>query len=603
MRYDPVSLGAAPLVASALGRSINVKVEVNPSASTAYVHIDPKTGRRIIVLPLLPVDLDDSLARILWGFIHHEAGHCRHSDFDVLSEPELRSDLLLNGLFRALEDIRMERAHIKLYPGASRVLSDLVRELVETDFFTPLDDDCDLSTAFHAFVLKHLRASVLGQHALAEQASDARKVLSDQLGQGFATRLVAELQSILSADSTVDALNVAYRIREFLKEELEQQQQPPSSPPSRGDPEETPSDSSSASADSSDGDDGDSDGPAASAAPDSDDPPPPSSEGDDSDDSADPGGLSAVSPQEEGDSTESGDDQSDAIDALQQILGGSDLDSSLGDLGEALSDVVSDGIKDQVSRPLSLPGDDCRSIGRRDADSVREARAVSARLAVQLKRQLESYNDVLSDPSTRGKRISRRHLSRVAFKDYRVFAHREYLPSVNTAVVSLIDVSGSMANGRIEKARQSILATSLALETIPSLAHAVGAFPSMEGSSRVELVQDFHEQPDAISSRFALHARGTTPMAEALLWAADRLLQRSEERRIVFVATDGSPDDVDSTKRILAHLRRLGIEVHGLGIDTDDDYDLFDSFAEVTGLSTLPSSFLKLFQRVLRRSA
>jgi cobaltochelatase CobT len=177
-------------------------------------------------------------------------------------------------------------------------------------------------------------------------------------------------------------------------------------------------------------------------------------------------------------------------------------------------------------------------------------------------------------------------------------------------VVSLIDVSGSMSNRvsgsstrLVDIASEAILATSLALATIPRLAHAVGAFPSHRGDHYIELVQDFPERVEPISSRFDLSPRGSTPMAEALLWAANRLLQRDEERRIIFVATDGHPDDVTTTKEILVHLRKLGIEIHGIGIRSDDRYDLFDSFASIEEVGTLPKAFLSLFQRLLKRTA
>jgi len=592
MQYNPISMGAAPLVATALGRTLNTRVIVDANATTACVYIDPVTQERVIVLPVLPVNVDEQLAAIIWGFIHHEAGHNRHSDFEILTEePELKADPMLHNLLAALEDIRMERAHIRLYPGAARILSDLVRVLVDIGFFKPLANDEPINKAFHAFVLKHLRSTLLGQQALADQALQARNRLETEFSPGFVTRLAAELQAIQTAANTADALNVAYRIRDFLEEEKreqeQQQQQSQQSEGNQGDQSQAAPGSPQASSTNDDQSDDD------------------SSNAGDSTESGD-GTAQADSAQSEEDGSQSanGDGNSNSQrDALQSILDGGDIDPSLGDLGEALSDVMSESLENQSSRALALPQDDKRTVGHRDVTAITNARIVSSRLAVQLKRQLQSYNDVIAEPSKRGKRVSRRHLSRVAFRDYRVFTHREHLPEANTAVVSLIDASSSMRSGRIEIANQAILATALALGTIPHVEHAVGAFPSMKGNNRVELVKDFHEKAELVSSRFAVNARGSTPLAEALLWAADRLLYRSEERRIIFVATDGAPDDVESTKQILDHFHNLRIEVHGLGINTEDHYGLFDSFVEVCDVQTLPQAFLSLFQRVLHRSA
>ena len=604
MNVNPTIAGAAPLVAAAIGRAINVTVEFSSTAKTAVANVVKKT----ITLPLLPVNLAEDVAKIVWGFIHHEAGHLRHTDPNVRMDnrQELRTDRLLDNLLGVLEDIRMERAHIRFYPGASRILAELVEVLVNIGFFKPIEPDADVNHAFFDFVLKHLRSTLLGQVALRDQADLSRECLEQQFGPGFVTRLVAELQPILTAENTTEALNVAYRIRQFLKDELDAQQNPPS-PPQSGDDQGSADDSTSESSAGSapqDADDDASSGSSDGSLPE-----------DDTDDSS--GGSDSSSTNSDGDdsssdsSTTQGDDPSgDLEEALNQLLNSGDLDKSLGDLGDALVDELNKHVDADAAQPVALPKDDRRSYGTRDRNAIAKARSVSSRLAIQLKRQLESHNVVMAEPSTRGKRLSRRHLSRVAHKDYRIFTHREFAPEVNTAVVSLIDVSGSMSrteNGssmsNVQIASQAILATSLALDTIPHLEHAVGAFPSSKGNNHIDVIQDFGDKPEPISSRFALSTRGNTPMAEALLWAADRLLQRAEERRIIFVATDGAPNDVTTTKSILEHLRRLNIEVHGLGIKTNDQNGLFDSFAEVHEVGALPQAFLALFQRVLRRSA
>jgi Mg-chelatase subunit ChlD len=601
MKVNPMQMGAAQLVAAALGRVFGIEVVMSHLAQTAY------TDRKKIVLPFLPVNLCEQVAKILWGFIHHEAGHCRHTDFSVRIDnaAELQADRLLDNLLGILEDIRMERAHMRFYPGATRTLAELVEVLVDISFFKPIPPDADVNHVFHDFVLKHLRSTVLGQSALRDQAAQSRDALERLLGAGFVTRLVAELQPIIAAGDTTDALNIAYRVRQFLKDELEAQQSPP--PPSnsgdQSDSSQSSDDDAAASSSGNSGDNDEMDDAAQSAS---------SDEEADQQDASDQKSASQAgddSEQEDDGSSSSTSDSDDADSdaaqqALQDILASGQLDSQLGDLGEALCDILNQKVQQEPGRPVALPEDQRRSHGTRDRSAIAKARSVSSRLAVQLKRQLESHNIVLSDPSTRGKRVSRRHLYRVAHKDYRVFAHRQYEPEVNTAVVSLIDVSGSMASDRkVEIASDAILATALALGTIPFIEHAAGAFPSTQGSGKVELVQDFSESAELISSRFNLSSRGSTPLAEALLWAAHRLLPRAEERKIIFVATDGDPDDVQTTKEILDHLTRLRIEVHGLGIQSEDRHGLFDSFVKVDDVATLPQAFLTLFQRLLRRTA
>lgn len=570
MSFNPVSLGAAQLVAAALGRSIGVRVEVSNSAHTACVSEDPKTGDRVIYLPVLPVDVDAELSTLLWGFIHHEAGHSRHTDLQLASEPELAADSFLLFLFQALEDVRMESAHIALYPGAHRVLNDLITLLVNIGFFGAPDSKDAVHNAFQAFVLYFLRSTVLKQSALSTFSSVARRCLEQHLGAGIVVRLIAELQPIRTASSTSDALSLAFRVRDFLKEEMEKQKDNP--PP--------PADAQSGDTDSSEYTD--------SSSP---------STSDDTEGRADDNSQQSSS-------ASNGADNDDSTEAISSLLAGGDIDESLGDLGDALSQTISDQIQSDPQHKVALPKTESTDVAYRDDAAIRDARMVSTRLAVQLKRQLESFNDLVAEPTKRGKRLSRRHLSRVAFKDYRVFTNRERQPELNTAVVSLIDASSSMqSEDRIGLAIQSLLATGLALDTLKNVSHAVGAFPGRTNHERVALIKDFSETSTVVSSRFSQSPRGSTPMAEALLWAANKLVQCSEERRLIFVATDGYPNDSDSTRRIIAHLRKLGIEVHGLGIQVDDQQELFDSFSQVDNLASLPSSFLDLFRRVLKQSA
>ncbi|HRP04369.1 MAG TPA: DUF1194 domain-containing protein [Opitutaceae bacterium] len=554
------------------------------------------------------MELAKSVEILLWGFIHHEAGHVRHTDFAVLKDPALSADHLVRNLFYALEDIRMERAHMALYPGAIRILSDLVAELVRIRFFEPPDSGNPQDAFFH-FVLKHLRMTVLGQAALVDQVTFSRSILETAFGSGFVTRLNAVLMRILNATSTSDALDLALQVRQFLKDEIDARQNPPT-------PDSDAQKASSSQANG--GDDGsatpdqapqasDQDGESAAQ---------PDSSSDDEVQAADdePGDTTQAMGQDADDGDTDGSDSSgsghdagadadDALEALKAIAKGAGGDSSLGDLGEALGKLLNDQVEQQDDPVFSIPEEERFSTGYRDDRAVMAARSVSTRLAVQLRRKLESFNQVPNVPKTRGTRISRRHLSRVAFDDYRVFQSRTIGIEINTAVVTLLDASSSMSGESIRIASRAVLATSLALDSIPRLAHAVGAFPGRRGDDFIEVLKDFHEDSRLVSSRFGIPARHCTPMAEALLWAADQLANRPEERRVVYVATDGGPNDAPSALKMIAQLHRMGIEVHGLGIGTSDPYGLFDSFAQVEDVSKLPEAFMALSDRVLRRSA
>ncbi len=637
--FSDTQLGAAHLVAAALGRALGVRVVI-ANVPTAC------TDGNTIYLPPLPVTASAQLIAMLWGFIHHEAGHCRHSDFGVLQDLASEHDSLLVHLARVFEDIRMERAHIALYPGAHRVLSDLVEVLVQVGFYQRPDPDHPPAVLATGLILKSLRSSLLGQTALSEQAQLHRELVEQKIGRGSVTRLVAICQQVCDAGSSEDALNLAYRVREFLEEEQKKAQQPPPpSPQSAKDSQDSASggsqqsdanasDDAQSSAHDGDVDDDADEGDDSQPSRPADDPdqsdssqPPSSSSGQSSDptdgqdaagnprsgDSSKDGSASATDTQDDptnraGSAANAGS-SADPAQFLESVLSGTDLSSETQDLGEALAKLINEEVE-QVdgSERMVLPGTVPMGSAQRDADAVHSALQVSAKLSIQLKRQLESERRMPSIPKSSGRRVSRRHLHRVAFKDYRVFERRVIETAVNTSVVCLLDSSGSMGwNGAsdrspIEIAREALLATMMALGSIKNLKACAGAFPARGASERVLLLADFGEAVPAVSSRFALGASGGTPMAEAILWGCQQLDTRpDDERKIIFVATDGQPDRPDLTTQVIRSAERSGIEVYGLGIQTDAGRGLFRSFAEVHDLSRLCDAFLEIFQGVLTR--
>jgi len=58
-------------------------------------------------------------------------------------------------------------------------------------------------------------------------------------------------------------------------------------------------------------------------------------------------------------------------------------------------------------------------------------------------------------------------------------------------------------------------------------------------------------------------------MTGALWLAVADLLSRREERKVVLVLTDGSPDDWESAAEIITKAGSAGIEMIGIGIQQD----------------------------------
>jgi hypothetical protein len=575
------------------------------------------TDGKAVYVPNLPVNVPALLATLLFGILLHEGGHLRHTDFSLSDVLKSEDDPLLGGLYNCLEDVRIERAQIRLFPGAHRILSALMDALVQMGFFKPPASDASPAALTLGLVLMYLRWNVLAQNVFRDMVEQYRRALEDVLGVGFVTRLLALGQQITVAESSQDALDLAYRIRAFLRAEQEAQAPPP--PPCESQqPSSSTGDASAelstSAADPADGvpDDAPADDAAAphgqDTTADAAGSPDPGDRG--VDDAHIDAATSDATPDTPVSSAATGSDVPDPVAAkafLDEMLSSAaDTGDATRDLGEALSELVQVELQEHADAALALPDAVTTPGATTDAAAVLAAQQVSQRLAAQLKRQLDAQDRVLVDSRKSGRRTDRRHLARVKFGDSRVFEKRVIEEAVNTSVACIIDSSGSMAgtgtNGRplIHTAREALLATMLALHSIRGVEACAGAFPYL--GNRVLTLADFDENPMHVSSRFALGAGGGTPMAEALLWACHRLSTRDPDRRkLVLIATDGEPDRPVPMAQLVRNAEAAGIEVYGLGIGCDDTHQLFSRFSRVDDVSNLSTTFLELFRSALAR--
>ena len=114
----PVLQRALPIVGSALGRKLGVRVEVSGRKAC--------TDGECIWLPAFDPKCPDQ-ERLCWGFLSHEAAHVRYTDFTL----DYDGSVLRRRLTNLLEDIRIEKAISREYPGAAFSLAEVVRQLVE----------------------------------------------------------------------------------------------------------------------------------------------------------------------------------------------------------------------------------------------------------------------------------------------------------------------------------------------------------------------------------------------------------------------------------------------------------------------------------------
>ncbi|MEK6422542.1 MAG: cobalamin biosynthesis protein CobT [Burkholderia gladioli] len=259
------------------------------------------------------------------------------------------------------------------------------------------------------------------------------------------------------------------------------------------------------------------------------------------------------------------------------------------------------------------------------------ARAQTARLKAQLERALEADEHLHWRAEQERGELDRRALARVATTPgYRTpFRTRRTTSGRDTAVTLLIDRSGSMAGRKIELARLCAAALCDALAQLGFPCEALGYSsvddPAMHAFRDRWLAQGhaprdynrFVERLDLeIYKRFdsdnpsglaCIECGHENPDGEALSWAAERLLAKRAQRRILMVLSDGYPATGDGDPARLradlrlriAEVRARGVELIGVGILDDAVEAFYPASTVVERLPDLPTVAFEALGRAL----
>jgi cobaltochelatase CobT len=585
---------ALPIVAAALGRKLGVEVGIGG-------HTACTDGRRIQI-PDIP---DDPASRDLaWGYLAHEAGHVRYTDFAVYTLAA-RDGPLQETLQNRIEDVRIERALARPYPGTQATIAAVLRRMLAEGRLAAPEPSNHPAQVLAAYLLLALRHEVLGQDVLAAEARESARVLGQVFPAPFIGRLRSLMGEVPGLSSTAEAIDLARRIRRLVEEEAT------ASPPPAGQPQEEESDDSrEGEADGGEPDrergqgrheDGgpESDGSAGTPEADEDGSHEQGS-GTDATDQGDeaPGNCAASA---------DGKDADGRRNALAAVLaaGAGDCDGDLfAQVGELL------GTQASASSAIRLPlAEDYAGNALAGMRLLAQVQAESARLNARLQGLVQASRMDRPRPVRSGRRLDPKRLHRVAVADARIFASKAHRIAPNTAVHLLVDLSGSMhatvhrADGsqttRASSALESALALALALDGIPGVTVATTAFPGRAGTAdRVTRMVQHGQSPRACAGAFIQSARGGTPMAQALWYAAAELLACREERRMLMVLTDGEPDNTPEALRLLGLCRQAGIEAVGVGIGVDVRH-LFPTAIEVREAKDLKRELFRVAERLL----
>jgi len=574
---------AFPIVAAAIGNRFGVKVRVGGDKA--------ETDGQTIWLPAYEGD-DPDYQNVAWGLLAHEAAHIRYSDFTL----RFGHSVLRRRLCNAIEDVRIEHELAKDFPGTRLTIRTMIEKMIAKGDFLANSIDDHPANILYGFVLKYLRAKVLGQSALLPLVEQTEAALKATFPKGAVTRLKGLLSEVPEGlQSESDCLQLTDRILTMIEQEFEHQRQRHQTQPSE-DEENTP--------------EPDEMEPDERLPNDTDENPSSESAGNDDstlknsdDEPATPSDSSTSNPQGE---DEEKAEITDPMGVLQTLLsaGDSDIDQ---DVFESLKSALSLAAEN-VSELLMPSGLEPPMDERAGAFLLRKVQDESGKIRAALQGLVQSQTLNRSQHACRGRRLDGKRLHRLPLGEIKLFQRKETKAAPNTAIHLLLDKSESMGyqvtdsqgqpiGSRMPIALEATLALAMAFEGIPGVNPGVTAFPGHHEDSVFRLLEH-GQRVNARNGAFSLAATGSTPMTEAIWFGAASLLRCREPRKVLMVITDGQPNDTLSTLELLQRCRDSGIETVGVGLGLDVNH-LFPMALTINDISELRAQLFELSKSLL----
>ena len=546
----------------------------------------PRTDGTTIYSNPLPIDADADQVKMIVGDIDHECGHILFTDFDYhrsrieQETPERRP--LLQALANAIEDTMVERRTGAEYLGCRTTLAESA-ELLEASIeeFTVPDDP---GKCLANFIDCWGRVNVLDQQV--EKSLDAtQEAVETQLGSKGLRKLEALLsQHLFSVDSTEATWGLVKRVEQFLDsledEEDDEDEQDQEGSDDASDQEQSPEGQAPSSGES------DSEAPA-------------SGDGQETGQEAANDGNEAY-----------GQGPGKSHPGAQEILVSNPDPTPLFDRREQADEAIEeasrnhyvpegpDGGLDEVDqggqggslRITPVPGAYATVKAAVDGQVQQLARRIVQEYQTRTRRRWVSSEEGRLD----GRRLVQAHMG-----NPRVYRRRQQQTIPFPAVGLVVDGSSSMRGREMELALQ---ASAVLAETNQVLNVRTGIH--VFAGDQVEQIKGYDQPLVQVKEYLAgVQASGGTPMADALWAAGCALARQREKRKLLFLITDGAPNDAQATIEIADMLQRSQIEIYGVGIGSHAVERFCNHAAVVNDATDVAGAILSALRASITRAA
>ncbi len=590
------------------------------------------TDGQTIKLPALDLrgEVTEEQAAIMRGYVDHEAGHVRHTDFDVLkrNKHKLVDNKLLHSCANALEDIWLEKRVISEYGGAEKniratsdaVNKDFLRNFKRTD--PRLQDPVFIGP---------VAATWIGREGY---GGETQKKCIDMLDKDMEALLRGYVERLDGCDSSSDVFDLAEQMEADLRRERKERKTPE---PEGGEGE--PCKEGEETHEPEKGETGETDGEMDDTERDR--------HGDDMDGTDKPEGTDV----REGDTPDDGDREHEGS-ADEPIVDDVYEDFGLEKAIEKLAKKVRGKRGDRYTPfstafdmwfhrsddPHKYPGSaesnkGYHILGKGSADVYDSVLAEMSGTINMLRRKLER---ALIAKQTRDWDVAKEHgrldtkrLTAAVAGRTTVFKQRTDRMEMDTALTLLLDLSGSMSGYKILVARQCAIAIAEAVDRTGIKYEMLGFDNQFSGSWCCEYRKQFKEQNGRLYNRqeplrmsvfkhfderlfeakgaigtIVEMADGNNADGEALLHAVNRLNARTEKRKVMMVLSDGYPQAWGTghnqhLKDVCNDIEASDVDLVGIGIQSDAVERFYDKHVVVSHISDLEGEVMNQLSKLL----
>ncbi|EKH6498089.1 MULTISPECIES: VWA domain-containing protein [Enterobacterales] len=579
------SAASLAIVANVLAGKFDISIKF--TTDEAYCGVS-ESGKYEIGIPYTT---DTSFGNILLGFLLHEIGHAKFTDFSFVAQT---GNKYISVLENICEDIWIESKLEHVYGGAKYYL-DAVRQHVFTE--KPINSVISIEekiTFFINYVLLHGRSKYNG--VVVNNINDLKLQFISIFTKTISDKVDRLLEMVLLSTTTVDNNLIAKKLFIVLATALQLKPQD-TLPPSNG---------SSDNYGNSEGNDSDGSG------------------------NSDCSGMGKTSngPNDANFSTETDIDDLDSDpESFSDIFKDVSFDTINANVIQDITSTISN--KEQLKKDMSSKGivNDFFNVAIINTEWKKNFdQATQTITSLDIKRSLttgsrlrRSFEKLVHDNTTstsrlreQGARIKSSKLAGVKTGNTNIFKTKNVIQSPNCACSILLDTSSSMHEyhfdtSRIRAALSSVIAVLEGLN-ISGVSTACYAFPFYVEESNSLLVQTMKPRYTplraSISQGVFTHkgCLGSTPLAESLIPVISEIALSREKKKMIFIITDGEPNDDKKTKEIINSATIEGIEVCTFVLNEDGANEAY--FKGIFGKNTIfINNFNEIEQSILQMCA